>query len=306
MRRGLVIGIVSGVVVLALAGAAILYLLAVPGMLSSSYKERAEPEHEKAEEALQPVLAAFSRRTLGVDNRPIEKAKRPGQYVKAVLRVTDENLRNLGRARRTIKRAEQKLGAVDEDKITDVPDWPLLGGHGDLDDVENVSGEEEDYLRKARRFLRDFRTLVDYESDSARFIRRAGLTFGRAGDAIPERPTSPGQVTGPIDRCVRDIGSQRRRFARFKVPRERRGEHRNLLATVDFIVAELRRFTAAIKRLDVSAAQQIDRRLARGSKRFDRRTQANFRKLVARSSYVRQIRDLERREITIGRLYERL
>lgn len=306
MRRRLVIGIVSGVVVLALAGAALLYLLVVPGMLSSSYKERAEPEHEKAEDALRPALAAFSRDTLGVDNRPIEKAKKPGQYVKAVVRVTGENLRNLGRARRTIKRAERKLAEVDEEELTDVPDWPLLGGRGDLDDVEELSGDEKDYLRKARRFLRDFRTLVDYESDSARFIRRAGLTFGRAGDAIPERPTSPGQITGPVDRCIREIGSQRRRFDRLKVPRERRAEHRNQLAAAGFVVGELRRFSAAIKRLDVSAAEQIDRRLARGSKRFDRRTQANFRRLVARSSYVRQVRDIERREITIARLYEGL
>ena len=39
-------------ILLAVAAAVLLYLLAVPGMLSSSYKERAEPEHERAEAAI--------------------------------------------------------------------------------------------------------------------------------------------------------------------------------------------------------------------------------------------------------------
>lgn len=306
MRRGVVLGIVGGVLVLAVAGAVLFYVLAVPGMLTSSYKERAEPEHEKADDAMRPVYAAFSRDTFGVDNRPLEKAKRPGQYVKAVVKVTGENLRNLSRARRTIKRAEQKLKEIDEEEITDVPDWPLLGGRGDLDTVEDVAGEQEDYLRKARRFLRDFQALVAYESDSARYVRRVGLTFGRAAQAIPENATSPGQITRPIEGSVRAIQSQTRRFRRVKAPPERRAEHKNDLAAVAFVIAELRRFTAAIKRLDVSSAQQIDRRLARGSKRFDRRTQASFRRLIGRSRYVKQMDDLERRERDIARAYEGL
>ena len=306
MRRGVVLGIVAGVLVLAVAGAVLFYLLAVPGMLSSSYKDRAEPEHEKAERALRPAYAAFGRQTFGVDNRPIEKAKKPGQYVKAVLRVSDENLRNLSRARRTIKRAEAELKKVDEEKITDTPDWPLLGGRGDLDDVDRVAGEEEKYLSRARRYLREFRALVDYEADAARFYRRAGLTFGRAGEAIPENATSPGQITRPVDRAVDEIRSQARRFKRVKPPPERRAEHRNDLAAVDFVVAELRRFSSAIKRLDISAAEQIDRRLARGSKRYDRRTQSHFRRLLRRSRHVRQIDDLESRERKIAKLYEGL
>jgi hypothetical protein len=306
MRRGVVLGIVGGVLLLAVAGAVLFYLLAVPGMLTSSYKERAEPEYEKADDAMRPVYAAFSRDTFGVDNRPIEKAKRPGQYVKAIVKVTGENLRDLGRARRTIKRAEQKLDEIDEDDLTDVPDWPLMDGRGDLDTVEKVAGEQDDYLRKARAFLRDFRTLVDYESDAARFFRRAGLTFGRAGDAVPDNPTSPGQVTRPIDRGVRENQSQARRFKRVKVPRERRAEHRNQLAAVDFVVAELRRFSSALKRLDLGTAQQVDKRLASGSKRYDRVTQKHFQKLIRRSRYVKQMDDLERRERRILRTLDDL
>ena len=300
MRWGVVVGVVV------VAAAAAFYLLAVPGMLSSSYEERAEPEHEKAEKALDPAYEAFSRETLGTDNRPIEKADKPGEYVREIERVTADNLRRLSRARRTVKRAEAGLGEVDEGELGDVPDWPLLGGRGGLDEAEEIAGDEGDYLRKARAFLRDFRRLIDFETDFNRFWRRVGLTIGRGNAAIPKNPTSPGQVTRPVDRSVRQLESALRRFRRMKAPPERRAEHRNVVAGFGFVIAELRRFSSAIKRLDIGAAEQVDKRLARGTKRYDRRTQANFRRLIARSRYVRQIDDLERRERELGRAWDEL
>ncbi len=306
MRRGLLTGIVAGVVVLAIVGAVLLYLLAVPGRLASSYKERAEPEHEKVEDALEPVFDSFSNRTFGEDTSEIEKADREGEYVRALERVTRRELKEIGPARRAIKRAEADLEKIDEDDLTETPDWPLLGGRGELEEAEEIAGEESDYLRKARRFLTGYRKLVDWASDRLRFYRRFGLTLGRGFGSIPDNPSSPGQVTRPLDRTADETAAQARRFRRVKAPPEVRGEHRNIAASVEFVVSEIRGLADAVRRADLARINQFDRRVTRGLRRYDRRSTANFRKLISRSTYVRQIRDLERRQGRIGRAYDAL
>ena len=105
---------------------------------------------------------------------------------------------------------------------------------------------------------------------------------------------------------MREAESQLRRFRRVRPPPERRAEHRNVVAGIGFVLADYRRFSSALKRLDIGSAEQVDKRLGRGTKRFDRRTQANFRKLIARSRYVKQIDDLRRREHEISRAYREL
>ncbi|HEX2127537.1 MAG TPA: hypothetical protein VHF45_13380 [Thermoleophilaceae bacterium] len=301
MRRGLLVGIVAGVLV----GAVLIYLLAVPGRLASDYKERAEPEHERVEQALDPVYDTFGRQTLGWDNRPIEKADGPGEYVRAIEKVTRQHLRDLAPARRAINRAQRTLEDIDEEKLTETPDWPLLGGRGELREAEEIAGREKDYLRKGRRFLKDYRRLIDYEIDQARFYRRVGITIGRGAVRARDADT-PSEFSGTVDRNVREVAAQVRRFRKLKAPPERRAEHRNIAATIDFVIGELRRLSNAVRRLDLEAADQVDNRLARGSKPYDRRTQLHFRRLISRSTYVRQIRDLERRQGRIARAYDDL
>jgi hypothetical protein len=304
MRRGLIVGIVAGVVLLALTGAALFYLLSVPDRLASSYKEDAEPEHEKIEKALGPVARSFSRRTFGEDTSEIGRAKRPGTYVRALERVTRRELKEIGPARRSIKRAERELEEIDEEAMTETPDWPLLGGRGDLKKAEEIAGEERDYLSKSRRFLREYRRLVDWASDRLRFYRRFGLTLGRGFGSIPENPSSPGQVTRPLERTADEIAAQARRFRRVKAPSEVRREHRNIAASVEFVVSEVRGLATAVRNLDLQRINQFDRRVTRGLRRYDRRSTGHFRTLIARSIYVRLINDVERRERQIGRAYD--
>lgn len=306
MRRGLLAGIVGGVVAVACVAAVVFYLMAVPGMLATGYKERAEPEHDRVEKLLRPARDTFSRETFGFDNREIEKADKPGEYVRAVERATGRALKRHNKARGTVKRTAARLAKVDAGEMTEAPDWPLLGGRGELSDAESIASDESDYVRKAERFLRDYERLLEYEIDVLRFYRRVGITMGRGGDSIPDNPTSPGQITRPINRSVSDIQGQVRRFKKLKPPPERKDEHRNFVGAINFVVSELRRFSSAIGRLDIASANQIDRRLARGSKRYDRRSRANFRRLLARSIYVRQINDLEKRERDISRAYKKL
>lgn len=305
MRRGLVVGIVAGVIVLALAGAVLFYLLAVPGMLASSYKERAEPEHEKVEEALAPVFETWGRRTLGWDNRPIEKADKPGEYAPAVEKVTSRHLRDLAPAQVAISRAERKLAKIEEERLTDTPDWPLLGGRAELGEAEEIASREEDYLRRGRRFLKEYRRLIDYEIDETRFYRRIGVTIGRGLSTLEDAGT-PEQFARSNDRMVRQIASQLRGFRKLKPPAERRDEHRNVSAGFDFIIRELRGLSTAVRNLDLQRIEQGERRVSRGSKRYDRTTQRHFRRLISRSTYVRQMRGLERLEGRIGRAYDAL
>lgn len=299
-------GVVAGVLVLAAAGALLAYLTLLPERLASSYKDRAEPEHEKVEKALDPVYDTFSTKTFGENTRELARADRPGEYVRAVERVTARELKEVGPARRSIRRAERELDEIDEADLTETPDWPLLGGRGDLKEAESIAGEERDYLRKARRFLADYKRLVNWAADRLRFFRRVGLTLGRYSQNAPDNPTSPAQVTRPLRATAREIDSQVRRFKRGKPPREVDGEHRNMAAAVSFVSGQLRGLASAVDRLDLAAANRIDREFSRGFRPYDRRSRANFRRLLARSIYVRQTDDLERRERDIARAYEKL
>jgi hypothetical protein len=305
MKRGVLLGVAGGVVVLAIVGAVLFYLLAMPGRLADDYKERAEPEHEKVEEALAPVYETWGRQTLGWDNRPIEKADKPGEYVRAVEKVTSTHLRGLAPAQVAISRAQRELEKIDEERLTETPDWPLLGGRAELGEAEDVASREEDYLRRARRFLKDYRRLIDHEIDETRFYRRIGVAIGR-GLSDLAAADSPGEFVRSNNRMVQKIAGQLRRFKKLKPPPERRDEHRNVSAGFAFIIDELRGLSAAVRNLDLQRIEDGERRLARGSKRYDRKTQRHFRRLISRSTYVRQIRGLERLEGRIGRAYDDL
>lgn len=212
MKRGVLAGIVVGVLLLAVAGAVLVYLSVMPGRLAEDYKESAQAEHEKVEDALDPVYESFSRKTFGENTSEIGKAKRPGTYLRALQKVTRRELKEIGPARRSIKRAEAALDEIEDEEMTETPNWPLLGGRGDLKEAEAIAAEERDYLRKARRFLAGYRKLVDWASDRMRFYRRFGLTLGRGFGGIPDNPSSPGQVTRPLDRTASEIATRARRF----------------------------------------------------------------------------------------------
>ncbi|HEX8648295.1 MAG TPA: hypothetical protein VF715_15485 [Thermoleophilaceae bacterium] len=303
MRRGLIAGIVAGVVAVATAVALLLYLLMAPEKLARNWESRAEPQHEEVDKALEPVFFTFSARSLGQDVREIERADGPGEYVRAVERVTSRQLRDLRLPLSAIRRAERKLGDIDESDLTESPDWPFIGGRGELGEAEEIAGQEREYLTRARRFLRDYKRLIDYLVHSARVVRSTGVTIGLGAADVPDSPQTPGEITRPWNRIIRKLASQRRRESRVKPPPGLGAMHRNALAQFAFTIAELRRYTAAVNRYDVTTALQLDRRLSRGSRRYDRRTRREFVKLVGRSTYVRQISRLKRHEREIGRAY---
>ena len=305
-RRGLIAGIVAGVVLVALAGALLLYLLVLPGELASSYKARAEPAHEEVDKALEPVFFTFSAQSLGQSVREIERADGPGEYVRAVEKVTSRQLKDLRLPQSAIRRAQRKLDGLDEADLTEAPDWPLIGGRGELQKAEEIAAQEREYLTRARRFLRDYKRFIDYLVHGARAFRSTGVTIGLGAADIPDSPETPGEVTRPMTRVIRKIASQRRRESRFKPPPDLRAEHRNSVGRLGFLIAELRRYTAAINRYDVTTALQFDRRLSRGSRRYDRRSRRNFVALVRKSTYVRQISRLKRHEREIGRAFVEL
>lgn len=303
MRRGVVAGIVAGVLVVATVGAVLLYLLALPGKLAGDWEARAEPLHEEVDKALEPVFVTFSARSLGQDVREIERADAPGEYVRAVERVTSRQLKDLRLPQKAIGRAQKKLDSIDEADLTESPDWPLIGGRDELGEAREIAAEERQYLVRARRFLRDYKRFIDYLVHSARVIRSTGVTLGLGAADIPDSPQTPGEVTRPMNRVIRKLASQRRRESRFKPPPDLRAEHRNSVARFAFMIAELRRYTAALNRYDVTTALEFDRRLSRGSRRYDRRSRKNFVKLIQKSTYVRQISRLKRHEREIGRAY---
>jgi hypothetical protein len=306
MKRGLLVGIVAGVVVLALAGALFIYLTVVPDRLASGYEDRAKPEHEKIEKALAPVYRTFTQDTFGANIRAIEKADSPGEYVRALEKTTRLELRQLTPVRRAIKRAEAKLDEVDEKDLTDTPDWPLLGGRGNLEGAEEIASRESDYLRKGRRFLSEYRKLVDWVIDGTRFSRRFGVTLGRGFDAVPDNADTPAEYTRPVDAAVRELSSQVRRYKRTKAPKPMREMHRNAAASAAFVLNEVKGLSSAVKRLDLARIEQFDKRVSQGSRPYERRSRAGFKKLITRSIYVRQISDLERRETQLKRAYREL
>lgn len=287
-----------------LGGALAFYLLAMPGRLASDWKDDAEPQQQRVRTVMRDVYRSMSAKTFGADTRSIQRARNPDQYVRAIDRTTAKELRQIGPARTAINRAERTLAKLDEEALTETPDWPALGGRGDLEEVEDIAEREEAYLRDVRSFLKRYKRLVDFAVNNIRAVRRFGVTLGRGFDTIPDSPTSPGQVTGPLDATARNLNKAVRLLRKQKAPPELRKDHRTFFGYVRFVIAEVRKLSSAVRRRDLAGIEAFDRNMRRGSKRYP--TRVTLRKLVVGSSYAKRIRRLRDAERTLLRAYERL
>jgi hypothetical protein len=276
----------------------------MPGRLAEDWKEKAQPEQQKLRTAMRDVYRSMSAKTFGADTTLVEKAKGPDQYARAVQKTTARELRQVTPARVAVERALRALKEADEEALTETPDWPALGGRGDLKEVEDIADRERDYIKAARAFLKRYERLVHYVVDDVRALRRFGITFARGFGAIPDSPTSPGQVTAPLDATAKNLNKAVKLLGIKKIPRELRKDHKAHLGFVRFVIAEVRKLSSAVKRRDLAGIQRFDRNMTRGAKRYP--TRVTVRKLVVGSSYARQIRRLRDTERTLLRAYERL
>lgn len=282
--------------VLVIAGAVAYYLLWVPPQLANDYEEKAEPEHTKVEQMLRPVRDQFNSTVLGT----IEfKRKDPRAYLRAYLRVAARDIREQRRAQRVVRRARRALERIDESAMTEPPSLPLLERRGDMEDAQALADRERDYLRKARAFLRDFAELLAFEIRADRLIDRLNLAFARAETRIPKVATSPGQITGPMDAAALRAALATRGYRRLKPPKPMRAEHRRISREMQRDVRDQRAISQAVKRDDFTRVRAIERRIKREAKRRDRASKADLTRLVERSRYARQLKDLTRRETEI-------
>jgi hypothetical protein len=279
------------------------YLLWFPPKLANDFEEQAKAEHAEVEEALRPATETFNDVTLGTITF---ERKDPRAYLRTYQRVAARDRREHAAARRRVRSARRTLARIDEEAMTEPPGWPLLSGRGDMAEAHDVAREERAYLRKARAFLRDYDELLAYEQASNRWLDRVNLAFVRSEIQTPEAPTSAAQITGPLNRAVRLATAAARRYRRLKAPRPVQREHRRTAAEVGRFIGRQRAIAAAVARDDYTRVRAIERRDRRENKLDDRRSREDLVRLTERSSYKRQIADLESREIKIFDAYQDL
>ena len=296
-----------GVLVLALLGGALAYYLTqIPDELAKDYHDEALPEQQRVRKAMRPVYRTMSIATFGANNKPIEKAKNERQYVKALEKVSSKELAQLTPARRAIDKAKRTLAKVDEDKLLELPDAPLLDGRGKLADAEDIVTAERRYLDRARRFLRDYDKLIAYLSLRTKFIRDTGVDVGRGFDKIPQTFTSPGQFTGPVEGVIKTLRKELRKFRKVKPPADVKREHGIDVHDTEFLIARLGDMNAAARRLDNAGLRKAFSALSREGKRSVKRTKNSVPRLVTRSRAAKSIRELRKRERQLLEAFEKL
>jgi hypothetical protein len=145
---------------------------------------------------------------------------------------------------------------------------------------------------------------VSYELDAVNFVRRWGVAFGRGFDAVPSNPTSPGQVTRPLDRTAARIDRELRTLQRMKAPPELLADHKTQIALFRFVSAQVRELSSAVKARNLQRIEAWDKNFARGTRRYD--TRVSVRRLVTKSSYAKSVRKLRATERRLLRAYEGL
>jgi hypothetical protein len=289
---------------LIVAAAIAYYFTQVPGMLAEDYEEKAEPEQQRIRAAMRPVYRSLSAKTFGTDSRAVEKAKNADQYVRAIDRTTSKELRQLVPAQKAIDRAQRVLGKTDEEALLETPSWPLVGGRGELGEAEEIADREREYLPRARAFLKHYERVVAYTRSDIEFVRSFGFALGRGLGRIPDSPSSPGQVTGPLDRTARQLDGHLRRYRRTKAPRELRRDHRTHVGLIRYVIGHVRAVSSAVKAQDLGRINRLERNFARGTRRF--RVRVTVRKFVTSSSYAKSVRRLRDMERSLLRAYKRL
>ena len=292
---------------LAAAGGALAYYLDTqPDKLATEYRNRARPEHEKLERAMRAVYTTLNVRVFGASDRFTRKAKTPEQYVVAIRRDMSRERRQLRPAVRAIRNARRALAGVDERRLTEVPSGWLLDGRGKLADAEQIPAAERRYLADARRFLDEYDELVDYTLFVVRFVEQSGVAMGRGFAKIPDRPTTPEQVAGPIDAVAADIDRFRKSLARRRPPPIERSDHRAVMNLFGFYSRTFRELADAVRARDLAEIEATEKDLSRGSRRYQRRTRGGVAKLLTNSQYSRAIRRLRDHERRLEEAYAKL
>jgi hypothetical protein len=302
VKVGLIVaGAVLSLWVIAAVG---FYMFAMPNRLASDYRDDAEPEHKQIRKAMQPVYKSLSIKTFYLDDRRIEKAKTPDRFVHEIDRATSKALRRLQPLERKVARARKTLEKADEKALTDVPDWPMLGGRDDLEVAEEIAEDEERYLPEARAFLKRYEDLVEFWISDALALRRFGVTVGRGFESVPDNPTSPGQVTGPLERMARKLDKHLRSYKRSKPPPGLRRYRKEAVALVRLFTREIRGLADAVKDRDLARIESFDNRIDRAIKKS--KAEVSVGHLVYRSNYAQDIRRLKSRERKLQREFRKL
>jgi hypothetical protein len=216
------------------------------------------------------------------------------------------DLRELKSAQRAVRKAKRRLKRIDRAAMTDAPERALLNGRDDLKDARAVAGEERDYLRKLDAFVSDYEKLLGYTVFSYEAQHRFSVAIVQAQVQIPARPTSLGQITGPLDRGIRRAAPAVKQFKRRRPPRPMRKEHRDVLRDLEHVLEQQRAVAAAIRRDDFDRANAIDRRVRKKADRSRKTSTEELRRFINRSRYSKQIDDLNKRELAIRKLFEDL
>ena len=282
---------------------AAVYLAVAPGILADDYRERAQPAHQRIRDAVRPVYRTLTVKTFAENDRPLRRAKTPAAYSRAVEKVTRSALRDLKAPQRAVDRARRVLDDIDEEAL-EAPDWPGLGGRGELDAVDEIADDERRYLREARSFVKSYDRLLDYTRKATIAARRLGVTLGRGLAALPTNPGSPEAFARPVDGLAAKLERQLRPMRKMKPPRFLRPGHRGGVALWSFFIRELRAVADAARRRDLARIEASDRRIENAVKRSS--TGLDISDLIARSPYARAGRGLREMERVLKREYRQL
>ena len=296
--------ILAGAGVLLVACALVLYLTQMPAKVANDYESRAEPQHGRVGKAIQPVIDTFDYETFAVVE--VDEDLAPRKYLRALRRATSRDLRELEKARRAVRKAKRTLARVDEEELTHVSDWPLLGGTGDVEEASKVADQAGAYLRKARAYVRDYQELVEYSVDLVRFGDREVAAQVRAELAFPARPTSPAQIARPLERAHEILIVELARFKRHRPPEEQFSQYHRIIRETEAQLRLETKYIAAVKRNDFSRSERLRKKLNRDVDRSSRRSRRDLARLMERSRFKKRVDDLQRRESRIADAFDDL
>lgn len=304
MTRGRILGAVA---VLLVAGAAVFYFAALPGILASDYKDGARPEHGRVRAAMNRVYDTFNPRTIGgASTAPLRHAKGPDAFVRALHKVTARERRVLRPVTARIHDARSALRAADRQALTDVADPPAIGGSGKLDDAKRVAADETGYLRAAGRYLTTYEHLLDFYNAELHFLELAGTSLGTGFGNLPKHPGSPEAFAGPVDRIAGKLEREVRAAKHIAVPRDERSQHRELIGIFRDYARNIRGLADAVRARDLAKVKAFPHQLAATAKRYRRAGRGSLERILTRSTYSRAIVSLRRREDRIAKGFEGL
>ncbi|HEX8075606.1 MAG TPA: hypothetical protein VF545_11565 [Thermoleophilaceae bacterium] len=306
MRRRWIVFGGAGVAVLLVAGAAIFYFAALPGILVDDYRDRARPEHRKVETAMGRVYRTFSAKTFGVSSRDIDKAKTPDQYVRALHRAVARERRQLKPPRAAARHARNVLRGVDREALLEVADPPALHGAGKLPSARRVASAERRYLAASKGFLDEYERLVEYDLAVLNFSDRFGTTLGRGLAALPKHPQTPEAYARPLDAFAKKVERVADGFHAKPPNATDRRSQRAGLGAARFYARKLHGLADAVRARDLAKVNSFDREITTGLKKFRTGGRRELQRLLGHSRYSRSIRKLNGLEMRIATAYREL